>query len=66
MAGKFPRPYVEEAKEDRTTMEYVDGDGGGFSRMGIGARKSGMPKGEGPTKGGMSIDHVGGTPGGKK
>jgi hypothetical protein len=40
---------------------------GDFARMGIGARKSGLPKGdEAPTAGGMSIDHVGGMAEGKK
>lgn len=66
MAGRFPKPYVEEAKEDRGVMEYVDGGGKGFAGMGIGARSSGMPKGnDAPHSGGMSISHVGDTAGKK-
>jgi hypothetical protein len=59
MAGQIPRPYVSTVpdKPDPIT-ETVD-----FVNMGIGARKSGMPKG------GMnnvrSIEHVGGSAGKK-
>lgn len=64
MADKFPKPYVNDVKIDTNTMKYVnDGD---FAKMGIGARSSGLPKnGAAPGKGGMSIDHVGGTAGSK-
>lgn len=63
MADKnFPRAYVDSVKQDDKTMEYVNG--GDFSKMGIGARKSGIPKGsDAPTSGGMNIDHVGKTAG---
>lgn len=64
MSDKFPRNYVNEAKQDDSTMVYVND--GNFGKMGIGARPSGMPKsGEGPTKSGMDIDHVGDTTGGR-
>lgn len=63
--SKFPRPYIEDAKQDNSTMEYVNG--GDFAHLGIGARNSGLPKGDaGPSKSGMGLDHVGGTAGGKK
>ena len=50
--GKFPRPYVNTVKRDDALMEYVT-----FENLGIGARKSGMPKeaSEGP----KSLEHVG-------
>ncbi len=60
MADNFPRPYVNQVKKDEALMEYVD-----FDKMGIGARKSGMPAkaSDGP----LPLDHVGGSAqGGKK
>lgn len=55
MADKFPRPYLDSVPKDPENtpqMEYVP-----FKKMGIGARASGLPKGEvGNLK---SIDHVG-------
>jgi len=36
--GKVPTPYVNDVKEDRSVMQYVE-----FEVMGIGARKSGLP-----------------------
>lgn len=54
--GRTPTPYVNDVKKDDGLMEYVPMD-----TMGIGARRSGMPRSasEGP----RSIDHVGGTDG---
>jgi hypothetical protein len=56
----FPRPYVNDCKQDDSIMHYVrDGD---FSHTDIGSRPSGMPKAM--DKGRMDISHVGdGTPG---
>jgi len=50
--GRFPKPYVNNVKEDDSTMVYVP-----FTKMGIGARESGKPKSasEGP----KSLQHVG-------
>ena len=65
MADKFPRPYVNTVKQDDATMVYVNN--GDFGKMGIGARASGMPKGDAaPSKSGMGLDHVGDTATGKK
>lgn len=61
MAGSIPKPYMNDVKKDESTMVYVPTD-----HMGIGARKSGMPKSasEGP----RSLEHVGSSAGrgGKK
>jgi hypothetical protein len=64
MADKFPRPYVDSAKQDDVTMVYVNG--GEFGKMGIGARKSGIPKGDAAPGSAGSIEHVGDTAGGRK
>lgn len=51
----FPRPYVNDAKQDDSIMRYVND--GNFAVTGIGSRKSGLPsnvKSEG-----MNLDHVG-------
>lgn len=53
----FPRPPINDVKQDDTTMHYVRN--GDFSKNDIGARSSGMPgtmADEGST---MKIDHVG-------
>jgi len=50
--GKIPTPYVNDVKEDNSTMQYV-----AFDTMGIGARKSGIPSGN--TNGIKGLDHVG-------
>lgn len=54
MAGRFPKPYVNDIPNPETVsgIEYVP-----FRQMDIGARKSGMPgsASNGPRK----IDHVG-------
>ncbi len=50
--GKVPTPYVNDVKEDRSVMQYVE-----FEVMGIGARKSGLPT-DG-TNGVKSLQHVG-------
>ena len=64
MADRFPKPYLNDSKQDDTTMVYVNG--GEFGKMGIGARKSGLPKGDAaPATGAGTLDHVGGTAGGK-
>jgi len=57
--GRTPRAYVNDVKKDDATMVYVP-----FETMGIGARRSAMPKSasEGP----KSIEHVGTSAGGKK
>lgn len=50
--GKVPTPYVNDVKEDNSTMVYMP-----FDVMGIGARKSGIPTGG--TNGVRSLEHVG-------
>ena len=52
MAGRFPKPYVNDVARDNSLMKYVP-----FETMGIGARKSGLPASasEGPG----NIEHVG-------
>jgi len=50
--GKVPTPYVNDVKEDRSVMQYVE-----FPTMGIGARKSGLPT-DG-TNHIRSLEHVG-------
>lgn len=59
--GRFPGPYKGDVPREGTEpiMETVP-----FDKMGIGARGSGLPKGG--TNDVKSLDHVGGTTGGKK
>lgn len=58
--GRFPSPYVNDAKVDNTIMEYIP-----FDVMDIGARKSGLAtKGE-VKRDDMGIEHVGGMAGRK-
>lgn len=60
MPSKFPGPYINDTKQDDSTMIYVRG--GGFDALDIGARKSGMVSGIKATE--MGIEHVGNsTPG---
>ena len=56
----FPKPYTSNIPEggDRSLIEYPP-----FDKMDIGARSSGLPKGEGVPNGIKSIDHVGKTTG---
>lgn len=53
--GKFPRPYANSVPQENAEpmMEYVD-----FDKMGIGARRSAMPGGEGMNQI-RGLDHVG-------
>ena len=61
MADKMPRPYINDVKQDNSTMVYPNG--GDFAITEIGARKSGQPK---DTKSsGMGLTHVGNGTGGK-
>ena len=55
MPSKFPGAYLNDTKQDDSTMHYVRG--GGFDHTDIGSRSSGMPKNA--KSEGMSIDHVG-------
>ena len=65
MGDRFPRAYQDSVKQDDAKMVYPNG--GDFGTMGIGARKSGQPKGDkAPTSSGMGLDHVGEGAGGKK
>ena len=59
MSDRFPKAYTSDVKRDDSLMVYTT-----FDTMGIGARKSGLPKAasEGP----KSIEHVGSSAGGKK
>lgn len=59
MPPKFPSPYLNDTKESDSIMQRVPMD-----NMGIGARKSGMPKSS--SSEGMTVDHVGGTAGSRK
>lgn len=54
MADRFPRPYTNSVPKEGTTpmMETVD-----FDRLGIGARKSGLP--DGSVNGIKNLEHVG-------
>lgn len=58
----FPKAYQNEVPKegDSKIMEYTS-----FPTMGIGARKSGLPK-DGVNSTGMNLDHVGGSAQGKK
>lgn len=55
---KFPSPYLNDCKQDNSVMEYIDMD-----KTGIGARASGLPKGDELKSEGMTIAHVGGSAG---
>jgi hypothetical protein len=61
--ARFPRPYTNQvpAEGGEPMMQYVD-----FNRLGIGARSSGLPKGDAAPGGIRSLDHVGGSAGSKK
>jgi hypothetical protein len=52
MAERFPRAYTSDVKRDDALMVYTS-----FDTMGIGARKSGLPKAA--SAGPKSIEHVG-------
>lgn len=63
--GRTPRAYVNDVPTNvkggsSPPMEYVED----FSKLGIGARSSGLPK-EG-VNGIKGLDHVGGSAGGRK
>lgn len=53
----FPRPPINDVKQDDTTLHYTRG--GDFSKTDIGARASGMPGGMGDDQMTMGIRHVG-------
>lgn len=53
MAGSIPKPYINDVKQDDSTMVYVYS----FDSTGIGARKSGMPSSA--SMGPKSLEHVG-------
>lgn len=57
--SRFPKPYINNTRVDRSLMEYVP-----FENTSIGSRKSGTPKSV--KKDDMNIEHVGGTAGGAK
>lgn len=59
MADRFPKAYTSEVKRDDSLMVYPT-----FDTMGIGARKSGLPKEA--SAGPKALEHVGGSAGGKK
>ena len=54
--GRIPKPYQNDVPEEgeERVMEYTT-----FKTMGIGARRSGLPKDA--SQGPKSLDHVGGT-----
>lgn len=58
--GRFPGPYIQDAKVDNTVMEYIP-----FDHMGIGARKSGMATKSEVKRDDMGITHVGNSAGRK-
>lgn len=58
--ANFPKPYVDSVNQDDPMMERVP-----LNKMDIGARASGMPKGEEVNSSSMNIEHVGGTAGRK-
>lgn len=62
--SNFPKAYIDSAKQDDTTMVYVNG--GAFEKMGIGARASGLPKGNSAPTQIEGLDHVGKSSGGRK
>lgn len=53
----FPRPPLNDVKQDDTVMHYVRN--GDFSQSDIGARKSGTPGSMADEGATMSISHVG-------
>ncbi len=58
MSDRFPKAYTAEVRRDDSLMQYVT-----FDSMGIGARRSGLPK-----KGGdivKTLEHVGKSASGK-
>lgn len=57
----FPKPYVNDVKQDNGTMKYVNE--GDFSELQIGGRPSGKPKDAKSM--GMGLEHVGGSMGKK-
>ena len=59
MSDRFPKAYTSDVKRDDKLMEYIN-----IENMGIGARKSGMPKAA--SAGPKSLEHVGGNANGKK
>lgn len=60
--GKFPKPYVNDVKQNDSTMKYVNA--GDFAHLGIGGRPSGLPKDVGSE--GMNLEHVGDSTGKSK
>ena len=57
--GRFPKPYVDDVRENDPIMKRVDQD-----KLDIGARSSGLPKGVRNDE--AKISHVGESAGGKK
>lgn len=57
-SGKIPGPYVHDVGVDNGLMEYVP-----FPTMDIASRKSGLPSAA--SIGPKSLEHVGGSEGGK-
>jgi hypothetical protein len=57
--GRFPKPYVDDVREDDPIMKRVQQD-----KLDIGARASGMPKGVRADE--AKIEHVGDNATGKK
>lgn len=55
MADRFPRPYVDSVPREGTEPMMVTVD---FDNLGIGARKSGTPDGDGMNRM-RSLEHVG-------
>lgn len=60
----FPKAYVDSATQDDRVMKYVNE--GDFAKMGIGARSSGLPKGNDAPTQIEGLDHVGKSTGGRK
>jgi hypothetical protein len=50
--GRIPKPYINDVKQDDSTMVYVP-----FENMDIGSRKSGTPANA--SSGPKSLQHVG-------
>lgn len=63
-SGKFPKPYINDVPMvpggSVNGIEYVES----FSKMGIGARSSGLPANA--STGPKGLEHVGGSAQGKK
>ncbi|MDE2096576.1 MAG: hypothetical protein KGL39_04960 [Patescibacteria group bacterium] len=59
MAERFPKAYTGQVRRDDALMEYTTID-----RMGIGARKSGLP--DKASDGPKNIEHVGKSAQGKE